>query len=140
MLGPARTTLKSSQSQRSLLSDALVDPVIHITKITFAAGVAFGLGLAITPRLIDQKWDKSPEIMKVSTRETHHCLVVILVINFIILVVPPKQKSGVMKYIALLHNRLNYLLTFSFILSTNLILKIYLNKSVYQQLPNLVLV
>lgn len=68
MLGPARTTLKSSQSQRSLLSDALVDLVIHITKITFAAGVAFGLGLAITPRLIDQKWDRWTHVSEVGQK------------------------------------------------------------------------
>lgn len=53
-----------------------------------------------------QKWDKSPIIMKVSTHETPHYLVLILVINFTILVEPPVQKSGAMKYIALLHNRL----------------------------------
>lgn len=34
------------------ISDDLVDTVIHITRVTFAAGVALALGLAITPKLV----------------------------------------------------------------------------------------
>lgn len=61
-----------------------------------------------------QKRGKSPIIMKVSTHETPHYLVLILVINFTILVEPPVQKSGAMKYIALLHNRLKLGLIYLF--------------------------
>lgn len=37
------------------MTDELVDPVIHITRVIFAAGVALALGLAITPKFV--RWE-----------------------------------------------------------------------------------
>lgn len=54
------------------MSGALLDLVIHITRITFAAGVAFGLGLAIVPRLIDQKWDRWTHVSETGQKSYNH--------------------------------------------------------------------